>query len=111
MDPTACETNDSPPSITDNNATGPLEVIRDAIADIDKAHNVAIAAVEAAQDPVTAFAGAKELAAHMQALAEADSKLREQLSGRIRDVEKLSLAGLGDRAGMSAADTDKDPLV
>jgi hypothetical protein len=88
-----------------------FEVIRGAIADIDKAHNVAIAAVEAAQDPVTAFAGAKELAAHMQALAEADTKLREQLSGRIRDVEKLSLAGLGDRAGMSAADMDKDPLV
>lgn len=52
-----------------------FEVIRGAIADIDKAHNVATAAVEAAQDPVTAFAGAKELAAHMQALAEADAKL------------------------------------
>jgi hypothetical protein len=88
-----------------------FEVIRGAIADIDKAHNVATAAVEAAQDPVTAFAGAKELAAHMQALAEADAKRREQFSGRIWDIEKLSLAGLGDRVGMSTANTDEDPPV
>ena len=47
-----------------------FEVIRGAIVDIDKAHNVAIAAVEAAQDLVTSFRWGEKTS-------------REQLSGRI----------------------------
>ena len=77
------------------------EVVRGAIADIDKAHNVATAAVDAAPDPVTAFAAANELAAHMQVLAASDDKLKEQLSRRVWDARKTSLAGLADQVGIS----------
>jgi hypothetical protein len=78
-----------------------VEVVRGAIADIDKAHNVAIAAVDAAPDPVTAFAMANQLAAHMQVLAASDDKLKEQLSGRIWDARKMSLVGMADQVGIS----------
>lgn len=44
------------------------EVVRAAIEDINKAHNVAVAAVEAAPDRDTALAAAKALANHTQAL-------------------------------------------
>jgi hypothetical protein len=77
------------------------EVVRGAIADIDKAHNVATAAVEAAPDPVTAFAAANELAVHMQVLAASDDKLKEQLSGHIWDARKMFRAGMADQVGIS----------
>ena len=76
------------------------EVVRGAIADIDKAHNVATAAVDAAPDPVTAFAAANELAVHMQVLAASDDKLKEQLSRRVWDARKTSLAGMADQVGI-----------
>ncbi|MDQ3906089.1 MAG: hypothetical protein M3300_11765 [Actinomycetota bacterium] len=78
-----------------------LEVVRGAIADIDKAHNVATAAVDAAPDPVTAFAAANELATHMKVLAASDDKLKEQLSGRMWDAKKMSLAGMAEQVGIS----------
>ena len=78
-----------------------IEAVRGAIADIDKAHNVATAAVEAAPDPVTAFAAANELAAHIQVLAASDDKLKEQLAGGIWDARKMSLAGRADQVGIS----------
>lgn len=78
-----------------------VEVVRGAIADIDRAHKVATAAVEAAPDPVTAFAAANELAAHMQVLAASDDKLKEQLSERMWDARKMSLAGRADQVGIS----------
>jgi len=77
-----------------------LEVVRGAIADIDRAHNVATAAVEAVPNPVTAFAAANELAAHMQVLAASDDKLKEQLSERIY-ARKMSLAERADQVGIS----------
>jgi hypothetical protein len=84
-----------------------VEVVRGAIADIDKAHNVATAAVDAAPDPVTAFAVANELAAHMQVLAASDNKLKDQLSGRIWDARKMSLAGMADQVGISTRRADQ----
>jgi hypothetical protein len=77
---------------------GVVEVVRGAIADIDQVHNVATAA---APDPVTAFAAANELAAHMQVLAASDDKLKEQLSGRVWEARKMSLAGMADQVGIS----------
>ena len=83
------------------------EVIRSAIDNIDKAHNVALAAVEAAPDPATGFAAVKELTAHLQALTASDDELQTQLAARIWDAEKLSLASLADRVGMSQMRADQ----
>lgn len=79
----------------------PVEAVRAAITDIDRAHDSAVAAVNAASDPVAAMAAMNELGAHMQALADADAELRKQIAGRIWDAEKMSLAGLADRVSMS----------
>lgn len=81
------------------NAPGTVEAVRAAIVDIDRAHNVATAAVNAADDLTVAMAAASELAAHMQKLT--DAELRKQIVSRMWDADKLSLAGLADKVSMS----------
>lgn len=74
------------------NAPGTVEAVRAAIVDIDRAHNVSTAAVNAADDLTVAMAAASELAAHMQKLTDADAELRKQVVSRMWDADKLSLA-------------------
>ena len=56
--------------------------------------------MDAAPDPVTAFAAANELAVHMQVLAASDDKLKEHVSRRVWDARKRSLAGMADQVGI-----------
>ena len=92
---------DEPPNLATVHPEA-IEAVRAAIADIDIAHNVAVAAVEAMLDPVAAMAAVGVLTTHMQKLTDADAELRTQIAGRIRDANKTSLAGLADRFGTSS---------
>jgi hypothetical protein len=79
----------------------PVAAVRAALADMDTAHDTAVAAINAAPDRVASSAAVRELVTHTKALSESDDDLQKQLAGRIWDAEKLSLAGLADRVGMS----------
>lgn len=79
----------------------PVQAVHAAITEIDKAHAAAVTAVNAAPDAKTAFAALNELVAHIQGLVDSHTELRNQVVGRVWEAEKLSLAALADRVGMS----------
>jgi hypothetical protein len=78
----------------------PLEAVRAAIADLERAHQVAVDAINSAV-PAIANQAVNELIAATKRLAEADIVLRTHTAGRVWDAERLSLAALGRRFGVS----------
>lgn len=79
----------------------PMEALRAALADLDRAHDAAVAAVEAAPDLDTELEAVNELAGHMRKLDEADAERRTRIIGRVWEAERLSLAALAERVGVS----------
>lgn len=79
----------------------PLVAVRAALADIDTAYRSAVARVDAEDDLDAAHTTAKELASHMRALSDGAAELRARTVRRIWAAERLSLADLGNRIGVS----------
>lgn len=84
-----------------------VETVRAALAEVDQAHDAATTAVTAAPDLDSALAAVNELAAHMRRLSDADAELRTQIIGRVWDAERLSLAALAERVGISKSRADQ----
>jgi hypothetical protein len=79
----------------------PVEVVRAALVDVERAHAVAVAAVTSAPDLDTALAAVNELAARVRKLSTADDELRTKVVQRVWNAERLTLTELADRVGVS----------
>lgn len=77
-----------------------MEAVRATIAEVERAHEMAVEAIEVAE-PSAALLAVNELTAAMRKLADADVVLRTQTAGRVWDAERLSLAALAERVGVS----------
>jgi hypothetical protein len=82
---------------------GADEQFKPAMDALARAIGSASAAVRAMPAGQTAFVAATELAGVLRDAAEAGSGLRSETARRIRDAERLSLAGLAERIGVSKA--------
>jgi hypothetical protein len=85
----------------------PVETVRAALAELDQAHDAATTAVTAAPDLDSALAAVNELAAHMRRLSDADAELRTRIIGHVWEAERLSLAALAERVGISKSRADQ----
>jgi hypothetical protein len=83
----------------------PSEEVRAALDEIDRIYE-RVAASIAAADHAAAFEAASEFAAKLRALGDRAAQLRLESVGRIWDTDKLSLAGLADRIGVSKSRAD-----
>ena len=88
-------------------AVDPLAAVRAALIDLDAAHDRAVAAIQAAADLDAAFTAATELEAHMRRLDASDAELRTNVVGRMWDADRLSLAALASRIGVSKTRADQ----
>lgn len=79
----------------------PVEVVRAALAELDRAHATAVAAVEDAPDLDSALAAVNLLHTRLQELINAVTVLRTRIVGRVWDAQRLSLSDLADRVGIS----------
>lgn len=84
-----------------------LAVIRSILSQLDEINTQAVEAIKAAPATTQTFTAATELADHLRRLGEAGADLRSHVAGRIWSAERLSLAGLADRIGVSKARADQ----
>lgn len=84
-----------------------LTTVRAALADIDAAHGRAVAAIGVEPSLDVALTAVSELASRVRKLSDADAELRTRIVGRVWDAERLSLAALADRIGVSKARADQ----
>ena len=84
-----------------------LAFVRAALAGIDALHVRVVEAIGAEEDPDTALRIAGEYASHVRYLGDVASELRTRIAGQIWETEKLSLAKLADRVGVSKSRADQ----
>lgn len=82
---------------------GVSEAVLSALADLDHAFGVALSAIDADPDHNRAYSGATELVETLRRLFEASADQRALAAARIFEHERMSLAGLADRIGVSKA--------
>jgi len=87
--------------MTDSEPT--VQQVKAALSALEKAVVGALAAVRNVPSGQPAFRAATELADLLREAAEAGSALRSETVRRIRDDERLSLAGLAEVIGVSKA--------
>ncbi|MQA15582.1 MAG: hypothetical protein GEV09_15875 [Pseudonocardiaceae bacterium] len=85
----------------------PVAAVRSALAEMDGAYARAIGVIEESTDLDLAFAAANDLAAHMRSLDAAAGELRVRIVGQVWHSERLSLAALADRIGVSKSRADQ----
>jgi hypothetical protein len=96
---------------------GVSEAVLSALADLERAFDAALMAIDADTDHNQAYTGATELVETMRRLFEKSGNQRALSAARIFEQEELSLASLADRIGVSKAraaqliKTAKDPKV
>ncbi|MFC0533958.1 hypothetical protein [Phytohabitans kaempferiae] len=83
--------------------TGDPPDVEPALGALARALDQVVAAIKAQGDPQRAFEGATRLADAMREAAESAADLRAQTAVRIWEEEKISLAGLAERIGVSKA--------
>ena len=83
--------------------TEPQQAVMAAIGALKRVYGDAADAVAAIPDPQSAFESATVLADTLREVAEAAAELRAQAVARIWEEEKISLAGLAERIGVSKA--------
>ena len=76
-------------------------VVRAALADIERASAVAVEVIKAAEDLDCALAAVKESHARVRQVFESHAELRTEIAGRVWDAQRLSLAALAARVGVS----------
>ena len=74
--------------------------VRAIIDEIDRLHAAARADIDAAQ-PTSALSAMNDLMTRMRGLADSDVEHRTHIAGRVWDTERLSLAALAERVGVS----------
>lgn len=79
------------------------EAIAADLATLDRAFSETVVAVQGVNDPNLAFECATELVEALRRMYEVSGELRAEQAARIFDAEKMSLAGLADRIGVSKA--------
>lgn len=82
---------------------GATERVANAIGDIERAFDVAVLEIQRGTDLSRAYQGATELVETLRRLFERSADLRAQSAARIFDAERMSLATLADRIGVSKA--------
>lgn len=81
----------------------PGDEVRAALAELDAACDRAVAAIDAVPDPDVAFPYAEELAEKLRKLNGVAADLRARTAKRIWDRERITLATLADKIGVSTA--------
>ncbi|WP_406319130.1 hypothetical protein OHA77_17650 [Streptosporangium sp. NBC_01639] len=79
------------------------EVVAAALTALDRDFEAAVGIVRKIGDPNQAFQQATELGEILRKLYEASADLRAEQAARIFETERMSLAGLADRIGVSKA--------
>jgi hypothetical protein len=79
------------------------QAVTAAIGALSRVYGEAAAAIEAIPDPQGAFESATKLADTLREVAEAAADLRARTVARIWEEEKVSLAALAERIGVSKA--------
>jgi hypothetical protein len=79
----------------------------DAERQLSAAYERAVEAIESIPDAQKSFESATELANDLRQLADDAAKVRARGAVRIRDSERLSLAGLAERLSVSRARADQ----
>jgi septation ring formation regulator EzrA len=87
--------------------TDPEQAFHDAHAALLQAYDDATQAVEEIENPQQSFDRATELANDLRKIADDAPRLRNRAAVRIRDAERLSLAGLAQRISVSRARADQ----
>ncbi|MCP2345135.1 hypothetical protein [Nonomuraea roseoviolacea] len=82
---------------------GVSEAVGSALEDLEHAFDAAITAINAESDHNVAYNGATELVETLRRLFEASADQRARSAARIFEQERMSLAGLADRIGVSKA--------
>ncbi|MEU7003491.1 hypothetical protein [Nonomuraea sp. NPDC046570] len=82
---------------------GASEAVVAALADLEHAFDTAVTAINAEADPNRAYDGATDLVETLRRIFEASADLRARSAARIFEQERMSLAGLADRIGVSKA--------
>ncbi|MEU0570869.1 hypothetical protein ABZ297_36495 [Nonomuraea sp. NPDC005983] len=82
---------------------GVSEAVLSALADLERAFGAAVSAIDAEPDHNRAYDGATELVETVRRLFEASADQRALSAARIFEQERMSLAGLADRIGVSKA--------
>ncbi|MFI6180793.1 hypothetical protein ACIA8R_35050 [Nonomuraea sp. NPDC051191] len=82
---------------------GVSEAVLSALADLERAFDAALMAIDADTDHNRAYNGATELVETLRRLFETSGNQRALSAARIFEQEEMSLAGLADRIGVSKA--------
>ncbi|TDB97422.1 hypothetical protein E1267_39835 [Nonomuraea longispora] len=82
---------------------GVSEAVLSALADLERAFDAALMAIDADTDHNQAYNGATELVETLRRLFETSGNQRALAAARIFEQEKMSLADLADRIGVSKA--------
>ncbi|MEU4697401.1 hypothetical protein [Nonomuraea dietziae] len=82
---------------------GVSEAVKTALADLVRAFDAAVAAIEAEPDPNRAYGGATQLVETIRQLNELSGDRRALTAARIFEQERMSLADLAGRIGVSKA--------
>ncbi|MFE3455536.1 hypothetical protein ACFXJ8_42150 [Nonomuraea sp. NPDC059194] len=82
---------------------GVSEAVKTALADLGRAFEAAVVAIDAEPDPNRAYGGATELVETLRRLIEASGDHRALTAARIFEQERMSLADLAGRIGVSKA--------
>ncbi|WP_433346026.1 hypothetical protein [Micromonospora sp. CA-111912] len=85
----------------------PGKALDDALAQLKESAAAAMAAIELTPEPNRAFEQATALRATVDELVGDAADLRARMAARIYESEKLSLAGLANRIGVSKARADQ----
>ncbi|MEV4371313.1 hypothetical protein AB0J71_29870 [Nonomuraea sp. NPDC049637] len=82
---------------------GVSEAVLSALADLERAFDAALMAIDAETDHNRAYYGATELVETLRRLFETSGNQRALSAARIFEQEEMSLASLADRIGVSKA--------
>jgi hypothetical protein len=81
--------------------------VEQALRSVQLAYDQTEALIEAMPDPQQAFERATELRETTDKLVGQAAELRARMAGRVWDAEKMSLASLADRIGVSKSRADQ----
>lgn len=79
----------------------PVEVVRAALADIERTSIAAVQAIETAEDLDAALVAVRESYDRLREITEVHLQLRTKIAGRVWDAQRLSLSALARRVGVS----------
>jgi hypothetical protein len=85
----------------------PTDLVREAIANLERDFARVAAVIDHATDPATAFVVVSEYSAVLRKLHDEAADLRARCANRVYSAEQMSLAVLADKIGVSKARADQ----